>query len=151
MKNFVFLLLILAGTTVSYSQDKFCDPALQEEVNNYPMKDGAVWLKDFVIELDAAGPDMKPPEQRYTMVLTADNNYRFAIKSSNKFDGKAKLTIFDDNTELKSTAYQYGKIPEFLDIEIKETKGYHIIVSFQDGKKGCAAFAIFFVKNQITP
>jgi hypothetical protein len=151
MKNLVFLLLILAGATASYSQDKFCDPALQDEVNNYPMKDGAVWLKDFTVKLDAVGSDKKAPEQRYTMVLTANNFYRFVIKSSNKFDGKAKLTIFDDNNELNSTEYQYGKIPEFLDIEIKETKGYHILVSFQDGKKGCAAFAIFFVKNQITP
>jgi hypothetical protein len=147
MKMLLAFLMILANVTASYGQNKFCDPALLDEVNSYPMKDGAVWLKGFAVELDAAGTDKKAPEQRYTMVLTADNNYRFAIKSSNKFDGKAKLTIFDDNTELKSTTYQYGKIPEFLDIEIKETKGYHIIVSFQDGKKGCAAFAIFFKKK----
>jgi major membrane immunogen (membrane-anchored lipoprotein) len=114
------------------------------------MKDGAMWLKDFSVESDIVQNNNFNPKPQYSMVLKTNSIYRFLIKSSPKFDGKAKLAILDGNIELKSTAYQSGKIPEFVDIEIKETKIYHILVTFQDGKKGCAAFDIYFVKNQAT-
>jgi len=151
MKKLLALLLIAANVLLSHGQESFCDPALQDEVNSYVMKDGAEWLKDFTVETDVVQNTNNIPKPQYSMVLTANNIYRFLIKSSTKFNGRAKLTIFDDYNELKSTEYQSGEIPESLDIKIKETKLYHILVSFQGGKKGCAAFAVYFVKNQITP
>ncbi len=147
MKKILCLLIITANLIISYGQDNFCDPVLLDEVNNYPMKDGAIWLKDFTVNSDAVENNYCEIKPQYSVVLKANSIYRFLIKSSPKFDGKAKLSILDGNIVLKSTTYQTGKIPEFVDIEIKETKIYHILVTFQDGKKGCAAFDIYLVNN----
>jgi hypothetical protein len=147
MKKILCLLIITANLIISYGQDKFCDPALLDSVNNSSLKD-ATWLKDFPVHLEKAKETGIIPEAKYTMVLSKKSVYRFVIGSSSKFKGKMKLSFEDaSNNLLFSKILDNDDKLYTIDSEIKVTCPYHITISSINGEEGCAAFAIFFLKE----
>jgi hypothetical protein len=118
---------------------EFCNGVAGEDVT---------YLKDFTIELEAAGADGKAPEQRYTMVLSKGNVYQFTICNAEGSGGKAIAQLFDikslQGTNFSSTSGQIGKSFQF---QCTKTGAYHLIVSFQDGKKGAAVAIASFVRT----
>jgi hypothetical protein len=148
MRKLSMLLLLFICTLHVNAQKAFCDSAMINEISNYKMKDGAVFMREYTVMLDSAASDSIVPEQKYSVVLLADVVYRFVIKGHRKCNCEPKLTIDDmHKTRLISSKYQKGKSVEQFDILIKETGSHSLKFSFRNGKQGCAIAAMFYVKN----
>lgn len=106
---------------------------------------GATYLKDFKIKLDAGDP---PPEAKYSLVLTKDTKYRFAICNSKDLPGKVVLQLFD-NTRLLGTTYivASGKDTPIFDLTCQKTGVYHLKFYFKDGQSGLAVGTLSFVEK----
>jgi hypothetical protein len=149
MKKLIILLLAVASTVMTFGQDKFCDPALAEEVNNYIAKNGGIWLKDFYVSLPKFSEKNKNPEEKYSIVLSADYIYRFILTSSPKYQGDAQLNIEDKSGKLVAILKTKSKNnPEASDIDIKATDTYTFKVNFLSGSEGCALFTICYVRKK---
>ncbi len=110
--------------------------------------DDATYLKDFIVELDAVGADGIAKEQRYTMVLSKNTEYRFTVCNNEGSDGKAILSLFDMNKPYVSTFNSTtGQFYKSVNFDCMKTGAYHLNISFQDGKKGSAVAIVSFVKT----
>ncbi len=148
MRNFFLLFTIITCSLNISAQKPFCDSALIDEVSNYRMKDGAVFMREYTVMLDSIGTDSVIPEERYSVVLLANVIYRFVIKDSPKCNCEGKLSIADmHNKSLISSNYQKGKKAEQFDIMIKETGAHLLKFSFRNGETGCAVVGMYYVKN----
>ena len=139
---FIFASLI-EQSAIGQSSSKlveFCNGVASE-------KEEVTYLKDFSIELDAAGADGKVPEQRYTMVLSKGMEYKFTICNAEGSAGKGVLQLWDMSrllgTNLVATT---GQLVKGFNFQCNKTGAYHLMVSFQDGKKGSGVTIVSFVK-----
>jgi hypothetical protein len=139
-----FTLAIFVGERNVYAQSssklaEFCTASAGED---------ATYLKDFVIELDAAGADGKVPEQKFVMLLSKNNEYRFTVCNAEGSQGKAILQLFD-LAKLQGSTYNQATGQSFpnLNFQCQKTGAYHLRVSFMDGKKGSAVAIVSFVKT----
>ncbi len=118
------------------------------ELCNSVAGDDATYLKDFYVELDAAGPEGKAPEQRFTIVLSKNTEYRFTVCNAEGSQGKAILQLYDVSKLYASTYNsQTGQIFQSFNFQCQKTGAYHLIVSFLDGKKGSAVVIASFVRT----
>jgi len=148
MKKLALLFLLIIFTLHVNAQRAFCDSSMINEISNYKMKYGAVFMREYTVMLDSAASDSIVPEQKYRVVLLANVVYRFVIKGYQKCHCEPKLSIEDmHKTRLISSNFQKGKIVEQFDILVKETGAHSLKFSFRDGKQGCAIAAMFYVKN----
>lgn len=110
--------------------------------------DDATYLKDFVIDLEAVGADGKAPEQRFTMVLSKNTEYRFTICNAEGSSGKAMFQLYDMSKLYLSTYNQStGQALQSINFQCMKTGAYHLIVSFIDGKKGSAVAVVSFIRT----
>jgi hypothetical protein len=108
----------------------------------------ATYLKDFVVQLESAGADGKPPVAKYSMVLSKNNVYRFTICNSDESEGHAVLQLFDMNIMLGSTYNpSTGKEYKSFDFQCQKTGVYHVFISFIEGKKGNAVGILSYIKT----
>ena len=108
----------------------------------------ATYQKDFPVELEPAGPDGKAPQQKITVVLQKNIQYRFTVCSSENSEGKAYLQLYD-MTRLYLSTYNAstGQIYKSFDFQCQKTGPYHIFIQMVDGKKGSAVAILSFVKT----
>ncbi len=147
MKNIIqsifalVLLLTLSGTINAQSD--------MELVGQCAASAGDVtFLKDFVVTLDAGTPGGKPPQAKFSMVLSKNTNYRFSICNSPDSDGEAVLQLYDMSTLMGATYMEsMGKDFPFFDFKCQKTGVYHIFIFFKDGKSGKAAGILSFVEK----
>jgi hypothetical protein len=108
----------------------------------------ATYQKDFPVELEAAGPDGKAPQQKITVVLQKNIQYRFTVCSSENSEGKAYLQLYDMSRLYLSTYNPAtGQIYKSFDFQCQKTGPYHIFLQMVDGKKGSAVAILSFVKT----
>jgi hypothetical protein len=108
----------------------------------------ATYQKDFPVELQAAGPDGKAPQQKITVVLQKNIQYRFTVCSSEATEGKAYLQLYDMNRLYLSTYNaSTGQIYKSFDFQCQKTGPYHIFIQMVDGKPGSAVAILSFVKT----
>ncbi|HEY9125418.1 MAG TPA: hypothetical protein PK252_09605 [Bacteroidales bacterium] len=110
--------------------------------------DDATYLKDFVIELDAAGADGKSPEQMFTLLLSKNSEYRFTVCNAEGSAGKAIFQLHDIS-KLYVTSYNAstGQTYQSVNFQCQKTGAYHLKVSFLDGKKGSAVVVVSFIRT----
>jgi len=106
------------------------------------------FLKDFVVNLDAGTPGGKPPQAKFSMVLSKNTAYRFSICNAPDSEGEAVLQLYDLNA-LQGATYMesMGKDFPFFDFKCQKTGVYHIFIFFKDGKPGKAAGILSFVQK----
>jgi hypothetical protein len=139
----IFLLLI-HGIEDSHAQ------SLSQLVDFCAMNagDDATYLKDFIVELEAAKPDEKPPVFKASMALSKGTLYRFSICNSDASPGKGVLELYDGNQLLLST-YNPATGQEYssVNFQCNKTGVYHLFISFREGKAGMAVAILSFIKK----
>ena len=97
MKKQLFILLALF--VVGFTSNKTWAQSTSKLVELCATSAGsdATYLKDFVVQLDAAGVDAKAPVAKYSMVLSKNNVYRFTVCNS---DDSEEMCIRDRNNVL---------------------------------------------------
>jgi len=108
----------------------------------------ATYLKDFVVQLSAAGAGEKEPVAKFSMVLSKATLYRFSICNSEDSDGEGIIRLFDTERLIASSYIEStGKVFNQFDFECQKTGVYHVFISFKDGKAGSAIGILSFVKK----
>jgi TonB family protein len=157
MKNMIFIwfIFVTAGSVLAQDNKSFCDPILQNEVENISNLGGS-YLYHFLISPDNLKTDSKNPKYNfvaYSMVLTEGNTYRFYLKSSTKFPCEAIFNLYtpdrEKEAELLTLHQKSGDAVAYSDVRIKKTGAYRLIVSFKDNIKGCALVVLSFVDGKV--
>jgi hypothetical protein len=107
-----------------------------------------MYLKDFVVKLDAGTPGGAPPTARFALLLSKNVVYRFSICTAPNSEGEAVLQLFDQNTLLGSSFISSsGKEFPFFDFKCQKTSVYHVFISFKEGKAGEGVGVMSYVKK----
>lgn len=107
-----------------------------------------MYLKDFVVKLDAGTPGGAPPTARFALLLSKSVVYRFSICTAPSSDGEAVLQLFEMNTLLGSTFISAtGKDFPYFDFKCQKTGVYHVFISFKEGKAGESVGVMSYVKK----
>jgi hypothetical protein len=107
-----------------------------------------MYLKDFVVKLDAGTPGGAPPTARFALLLSKSVVYRLSICTAPNSEGEAVLQLFDMNTLLGSTFISAtGKDFPFFDFKCQKTGVYHVFISFKEGKAGEGVGVLSYVKK----
>ena len=150
MRNTSFILTLFAIFLISASSNKLFAQSGQELVDICGMVAGedAMYLKDFQVKLDAAGPGEEPPVARYSVVLSKNTEYLFTICNSNDYSGQAVFSLYDNN-RLLSTNYNIATGQSYPKVSFKcsSTGVYHIWITFKEGEQGLAVALLSFVKK----
>jgi hypothetical protein len=146
MKNIRLLLAIalLFGGYIAKAQTE----AQKVDICSGIAGSDATYLKDFVVQLQAAQGNEKSPIAKYSMCLQKDTKYRFTICTDDDSPGKGYLQLLDTGSLLASS-YNPATGKEFkgFDFDCQKTGVYHIFVQFQEGKAGKAIVILSFVKK----
>lgn len=108
--------------------------------------DDATYLKDFVVELQAAGAGEQVPVAKFSMVLSSGTLYRLSICDSEDSDGEGIIRLFDTSKMIGSNFVQ-GQTFKSFDFQCNKTGVYHIFISFKDGKSGNSIGILSFIKK----
>ncbi len=109
--------------------------------------DDATYLQDFVVELEAAKPDEKPPVAKFSMVLKKGTLYRFTVCNSESSPGKGVLQLIEAGNLLGSTFNAAtGQEYKSFNFQCNKTGVYHVFITFQEGKAGSAVGILSFIK-----
>ncbi len=145
MKNIktIILLLSVAFTFSIHAQD------ISQLTAQCAANAGDVmYLKDFVVKLDAGTPGGAPPTARFALLLSKSVVYRLSICTAPNSEGEAVLQLFDMNTLLGSTFISAtGKDFPYFDFKCQKTGVYHVFISFKEGKAGEAVGVLSYVKK----
>jgi len=107
-----------------------------------------MYLKDFVVKLDAGTPGGAPPTARFALLLSQSVVYRLSICTAPNSEGEAVQQLFDMNTLLGSTFIsETGKDFPFFDFKCQKTGVYHVFISFKEGKAGEGVGVLSYVKK----
>ncbi|QQS52315.1 MAG: hypothetical protein IPM71_06150 [Bacteroidota bacterium] len=143
IKSFFTLFLLASLSATLYAQSDM------ELVGQCAASAGDVtFLKDFVATLDAGTPGGKPPQVKFSLVLSKNTNYRFSICNAPDSEGEAVLQLYDLNM-LQGATYMesLGKDFPYFDFKCQKTGVYHVFIFFKDGKPGKAAGIMSFVEK----
>jgi hypothetical protein len=137
MKKIVLIAAVLLWTS-SFLRGQ-CNESLVQKATEQVGKD-AVLVRDFKVKLKEGSKKNASPAGHFSVLMQKDINYRFNILNAAEFDGKAMLQLYDKSNILGSTynsdinqnagSFQY-KCPR--------TGKYQVMITFVDGKAGCAA------------
>ena len=135
MKKIIISLGILVLSLGAYSQ---CNNTLVT-VCSTSLPDNATYLKELKVRLKPQESGKAAPIARYSLMLSKGNHYRFLICNAKEFSGKAIIQLYDKD-RLLGTSYfaKTGKHYPAFDFICQKTAVYKVLISFEDGKEGCA-------------
>jgi hypothetical protein len=108
----------------------------------------AVYLKDYVVNLDASTPGGAPNQARFALMLSKNTKYRLSVCPAPNSEGEPILQLFDMNVLVGSTFIEAtGKDFHMFDFNCQKSSIYHIFISFKEGKAGEAVGVLSFVKR----
>lgn len=120
---------------------------LVENCINTECKD-VVYLKDFIVKLDGHSVGERQEEFVTTMLLSKNTEYKFSLCNAETSNGIPVLKLLDNNILLGSTYNPAtGKMYTAFNFKCQRTGVYHMKISFQDGKPGCAVGILSYVKT----
>jgi hypothetical protein len=108
----------------------------------------AVYLKDYIVNLDASTPGGAPNQARYALMLSKNTKYRLSVCPAPNSEGEPVLQLFDMNRMVGSTFIEAtGKDFHMFDFNCQKSGIYHIFILFKEGKAGEAVGILSFVKR----
>jgi len=148
LRNIYIYIFLISGTIFSLN---ICfAQGSEEDIQKCAMSAGndVTYLKDFVVNLDAAPPNQKPPIYRASLALRKGVIYRFSICNGDYSDGEAVLRLYDEASLLLSTYYpETGMEYKSINFSCQKSAAYTIVISFKEGKKGNAIGILSYVKK----
>lgn len=96
--------------------------------------EGAIYLKEFLVELPRAEKGDRPPVYRQSVILRGNNIYRFNLCNQK---GEAVIRIYD-SANLILSSYDANTDKEYNPINFlcRKTGQYNIVISFKNGQAG---------------
>jgi hypothetical protein len=130
----IILIVVLLLWTNSYLRSQ-CNESLVQKATEQVGKD-AVLVRDFKVKLKEASRKNPSPSSHFSVLMQKDITYRFNLLNAVEFDGKAMLQLYDKSNMLGST---YNENAGTFQYKCPRTGNYQVLITFVDGKAGCAA------------
>lgn len=151
MKQFkntsIVILLIISSLQGVKAQcnETLVKQAIQESGNE------AIFLKEFKVKFKKGKANRPARVAKYSTFLKDSTTYRFNVVNAKEFDGKVILQLFRKGKLLGSTFdFTTSTYSKSFDYECNKTGTYQILMSFIEGKAGCATGIMSLVVNDST-
>lgn len=148
IRNIYICIFIISGTffslNISIAQN------LEGDIQKCALTAGndVIYLKDFVVKLDAAPLNQKPPVFLAPLALRKGVIYRFSICNGDFSEGEAVLRLYDQSNLLLSSFYpETGKEYKSISFSCQKSAAYTVVISFKEGKKGDAIGILSYVNK----
>lgn len=148
MKSFIYIFLIPALFIFSSNRATAQCNSTLVTVCSAEIGEDATYLKELRAKLQAHKKGQQKPVARYSLLLNKGNHYRFNVCGAQEFDSEPILQLYDKSKLLGSTYYAKTDrhYPAF-DFICPKTGVYKVLVSFTEGKEGCAVGILSLIKK----
>lgn len=145
MKKIFLSSILLVVVLVANAQ---CNKKLIEEVKS-KLEEGEVYITDFKIKLGEANVDDPAPVAKFSQKLENGKMYRLRIVSdTDEYNSIGILRLFENNNFLGTTYIEKNdRHYDFFHFKCKKTGNYKLLITFKDGKAGCAVVIVSEVEN----
>lgn len=141
------ILLIISFLQVVKSQcnETLVKQAIQESGNE------AIFLKEYKVKFKKGKANRPARVAKYSAFLKDSTTYRFNVVNAKEFDGKVILQLFRKG-EIYGSTYDFEKreYNKSFDYKCNKTGTYQVLMSFIEGKAGCATGIMSLVVNDST-
>jgi hypothetical protein len=146
MKVIKFSIIIFALILTSFQGQSQCNAKLVDIAVG--QNRGATYLKDFRVKLPAAQKGKPKPIARFKVMLNSGTHYRFNVAKAQEFQGVPIIQLYEGK-KLLGTSYLASKDKDFkmFDFICTKTTTYELIITFKDGKAGCAVAVMSLVRD----
>ncbi|MFO7656577.1 MAG: GldM family protein [Bacteroidales bacterium] len=142
MKKIVLIIFSLAIGLTVYAQ---CDSRLLEQAASQSGTD-ALFIRDFKVKLEKGTMKRPSPTGRFQVYLNAGIHYRFNVANASEYEGEAILQLYDRSRLSGSTYDTENRIDKkMFDFICEKSGNYQVLMSFNEGKSGCAAAVMSMV------
>ena len=101
--------------------------------------DNAIYLREFKVKFDGSERGKAIPVARYPILLSKNTTYRFNVCNAEEFEGKVILQLYLKDQLMGSTFdMQTATDLQRFDFTCDKTATYEVVMSFDQGKPGCA-------------
>jgi len=115
-----------------------CDNTLVEKAVSQSGAN-AVYLREFKVKFDGPERGKAIPTARYPILLSKNTTYRFNVLNAEEFEGKVILQLYLKDKLIGSTFdTQTSTDLQRFDFSCDKAATYEIVMSFNQGKPGCA-------------
>lgn len=147
MKKIVIIGLFLVSGISGYAQ---CNSKLLEIAASESGTD-AIFVRDFKVRLEEGTIRRPSPVGRFQVYLNEGIHYRFNVVSAMEYQGRAILQLYDRNNLMGSTFdLSLKKDLQYFDFISEKTGSYQILMTFFEGKSGCAVGVMSMVLSDTT-
>lgn len=140
MKSIIFISIFLISGLATNAQ---CNGELLEKAKS-ELTDNEKIINDFKVKLKEADINDPAPVAKFYQKLEANHKYSFlVISDQNEYNSNGIIRLFD-NEKLLATNFvkQTNKSYKKFVFKCTITGDYQLLVTFQDGKAGCAVVVI---------
>jgi len=148
MKKVLYILIPILFIFSNTEVQAQCNSSLVT-ICSAKLGDDATYLKELRARLKAHQKGQQKPVARFSLLLNKGNHYRFNICNAKEFNSNAILQLYDKG-KLLGTSYfaKTGKHYPYFDFICPKTGVYKVLISFEDGKEGCAVGILSLVKKK---
>jgi hypothetical protein len=142
---FLFFVVFLFSTTETKAQ---CNSSLVT-ICSAKIGANATYLKELRVRLKKHQKGKQKPVARFSLLLNKGNHYRFNVCNAKEFKSQAVLQLYDKNKLMGTTYFaKTKKHYPYFDFICPKTGVYKVLISFEDGKEGCAVGILSLVKKK---
>lgn len=146
MKTTVLVILIFSNIFV-FAQ---CNDSLVQRAIEQSGAD-ALFLKEFKVRFDKSKASQPVRVAKYSAYLQAGNTYRFNVCNAREYEGRVVLQLFK-NGKLKGSTIDLNtqEYNNSFDFYCRSSNSYQVLLSFIEGKSGCAVGVLSLVSSDTT-
>jgi len=144
MKKVVLItFLLISGLAVNAQ----CDKELVK-IAKSKLSENEVLINEFKVKLSKADINDPAPVAKFSQKLEEGRKYRLRTVSDNKeYNSSGILRLFESNRLLVTNhEASKDKVHELFTFKCLKTGDYKLLITFHDGKAGCAVVIISEVK-----
>lgn len=146
MKTLIIFILIFS----SFSGFAQCNDSLVQKAISESGSD-AIFLKEFKVRFDKSKASQPVRVAKYSAYLKSGNQYRFNVCNAREYEGRVVLQLFK-NGKLKGSTIDLNtqEYKNSFDFYCRSSDTYMVLLSFIEGKSGCAVGVLSLVPKDTT-
>lgn len=110
----------------------------------------AVYLREFKVKFDGSERGKAIPVAKFPVLLSKNNTYRFNVCSAEEYVGKAILQLYLKDKLVGSTFdTQTSTDVQRFDFTCDKAATYEVVMSFNEGKPGCAVGILSLIPDKV--
>ena len=148
MKKILYIILVFVLVIFVNTEAKAQCNASLGTVCSAKLSSDATYLKELRARLKSQKSGQQKPVARFSLLLNKGNHYRLNLCNAEEFDSEAVLQLYERNKLLGTTYFaKTDKHYPFFDFICPKTGVYKVLISFDEGKEGCAVGILSLIKK----